>query len=274
MGKKLDQDKINKIMRLGREGNAVTLISEKLGVNRSTVNFYLNRGQEETINVEVRKKVLEEALWEHFREMRDFAGKKLKERLARSIVVERGRISVGVFGLPSAGWGLAVVSEWERMYKWSERERHLLKGLREHTRDSLFWDYWDEWQGKVTGYGRGSREVYEWVSDRVESCQLESRYLIRLGRESFAATLLETNGEAFDPESVNIGDEAGRSYFREIWEEVRSGPAWSQLELETERLREEEKQVQLRDLFGKMSSELEVLAMKRAFPGQCHLCPI
>lgn len=274
MGKKLDQDKINKIMRLGREGNAVNLISEKLGVNRTTVNFYLNRGQEETINVEVRKKVLEEALWEHFREMRDFARNELKQRLARSIVVERGMVSVRVFGLPSAGWGLAVVSEWERMYKWSERERHLLEGLREHTKDSLFWDYWDEWEGKVTGYEGVSREIYGWVSDRVEACQLESRYLARLGRECFAATLLETSREAFDPETVNIGNEAGRSCFREIWEEVRVGPAWPQLELETEKLKEKQKQVQLRGLFDKMSPELEILAMKRAFPGQCRLCPI
>ena len=274
MGKKIDQDKINKIMRLGREGNSAILISEKIGVNRSTVNFYLNRGQEETINVEVRKKVLEEALWEHFREIRDFAGKGLKERLARSTVVERGMISVGVFGLPSVGWGLAAVSEWERMYKWTERERHLLGGLREHTRDSLFWDYWDEWQGKVAGYERASGEIHDWVSGRVESCQLESRYLVRLGRECFAATLLETNREAFDPESVNTGNEAGHPYFREIWEEVRVGPAWSQLELETEKLKEEQKQVQLSGLSGKMSSELEILAMKRAFPGQCRLCPI
>ncbi len=274
MGRKIDKDKINKIMRLGREGSSITNISEKLGIHRQTVNFYLNRGEEETINVEVRKKVLEEALWEHFREIRDFAGKELKERLTRSIVVEKGRVSVRVFGLPSAGWGLAVVSEWERMYKWSERECHLLEALREHTRDSLFWDYWDEWQGKVTGYVGVSREIYDWVSDRVESCQLESRYLARLERECFAATLLETNGEAFNPEIVTIGNEAGPSYFREIWEEIRAGTAWPQLELETEKLKEEQKQVQLRGLFDKMSSELEILAMKRAFPGQCRLCPI
>lgn len=274
MGKKIKSDKVNKILRLGREGNSISNIAEKLGINRQTVNFYLNRGQEETINVEVRKKVLEEALWEHFREMRDFAGNELKEKLARSTVVKRGMVSVRVFGLPGAGWGLAVVSEWERMYKWLERERHLLEGLREHTRDSVFWDYWDEWQGKVAGYERASGEIHDWVSGRVESCQLESRYLVRLGRECFAATLLETNREAFDQETVNIGNEAGLSYFREIWEEVRGAPAWPQLELETEKLKEEQKQVQLRGLFGKMSSELEILAMKRAFPGQCRLCPI
>ncbi len=274
MGRKINKDKVNKIMRLGREGSSISNIAEKLGINRQTVNFYLNRGQEETINIEVRKKVLEEALWEHFREIRNFAGKELKERLARSIVVERGRVSVGVFGLPSAGWGLAVVSEWERMYKWSERECHLLEALRAHSRDSLFWDYWNEWQGKVTGYDRDSREIYDWVSDRVEVCKLESRYLVRLERECFAATLLETSREAFDLETVNIGNEAGHSYFREIWEEVRGGPAWPQLELETEELKKEQTQVQLKGLFNKMSSELEILAMKRAFPGQCRLCPI
>ena len=150
----------------------------------------------------------------------------------------------------------------------------MLEALREHARDSLFWDYWDEWQGKVAGYERASREIYEWVSDRVESCQLESRYLVKLGRECFGATLLETNREAFDPEAVNTGNEAGRSYFREIWEEVRGAPAWPQLELETEQMKGEQKQVQLRGLFDKMSPELEILAMKRAFPGQCRLCPI
>ncbi|GAJ01120.1 unnamed protein product, partial [marine sediment metagenome] len=163
--------------------------------------------------------------------------KQKAKRLRREAMTPEER----VFGLPSAGWGLAVVSEWERMYKWSERECHLLEGLREHTRDSLFWDYWDEWEGKVTGYEGVSREIYDWVSDRVEACQLESRYLARLGRECFAATLLETSREAFDPESVNIGNEAGRSCFREIWEEVRVGPAWPQLELETEKLKTEQR---------------------------------
>ncbi|GAH81659.1 unnamed protein product [marine sediment metagenome] len=80
MGEKIKSDKINKIMRLGREGNSISNIAEKLGIHRQTVNFYLNKGQEETINVEVRKKVLEEALWEHFREVRDFAGKELKQK--------------------------------------------------------------------------------------------------------------------------------------------------------------------------------------------------
>lgn len=286
------------MIRLRGQRKSINDIAETLGIHRQTVRTHLKERKDILLADEARKQVLVEAFRDHLKELFDYGAKGLKKRLAPSIQRDYELSKIGISGreileVPIEKWVPALPGEWKRMHEWSLRESHLLQALREHTGDSPVWIHWDKRQGEVADYKKAGQKLRKELNAKVESCLgFEPSGYLRETREwFFGCALLETSGEPYEKENVTVkfehgimtlghtgikikGNESQHSYLAKILVEAKNLPEWSRLESETRKLKERKKQVELWEIHSRINSELEILAMKRAFPGRCHLCPI
>lgn len=286
------------MIRLRGQRKSITDIAESLGIHRQTVRTHLKERKDVILADEAKKQVLVEALREHFKDLSDVLEKGVKKRLAPSIQRDYEMNVIGIstreiLAAPIGKWVPALAGEWKRMYEWSSREAHLLNALREHTRDSSLWYWWDKWQKEVKPYRDAGWKLRSLLLGMSVSCLgfEPSGYLRDTHEWSLGCGLLGTSGEPYEEENVTVkfehgniilghsgikfkGDEARYSCLARILEEVKNLPEWSQLESETAKLKEKDKQVELWEIHSRINSELEILVLKRAFPGRCHLCPI
>jgi hypothetical protein len=63
-------------------------------------------------------------------------------------------------------------------------------------------------------------------------------------------------------------------WLRDILKEAETLPEWAALEAATKEMRAAEKQKKLMGIIHKIDSALDGIALMRAFPGRCHLCPV
>jgi len=302
MGKKISEEMLSQILRERRQGKSIAAIAQSLGVHRQTVRFYLKEKQDDILRDEVRKEVLAMALRDHFKELADFAGKELKEKFRASYpegteAFQALELSGGLVGMPAVGSPFYVANEWERMYIESSRTKHLAKALREHTADSLLWAYWDEWETNVSDYKLQSLGLRGTVlllpdAEPPEDLRIEPEYIPILHKWLLGNLLLQASGALYRKE-VNaqiIGKSAKAPYEQLVLDgvaiRVEDGKALlnyliNRLEqvqltelLQSAALAMKDRQSYLADIASKIRSELDALALKRAFSGRCHLCPI
>jgi len=306
MGKRISEEMISQILRERRQGKSVNAIAQSLGVHRQTVRFYLKEKQDDILRDEVRKEVLATALRDHFNELADFAGKELKEKVrasypeGTSAVQTALELSGGLVGMPAVGSPFYVANEWERMYVESSRAKHLTTALREHAADSPLWAYWDKWQRNVSDYKLQSlrlRVVVLLLPDAEPPAALKAapEYIPVLHKWLLGELVLRASG-ALHGKEVNaeiVGRSAKAPYEQLILDGVaiRVEDGKALLDYLVERLETLEKlelaeslksaalamrnwQSTLTVIANEICSELDALALKRAFSGRCHLCPV
>lgn len=293
--KKVTNDQIRQMMDLRRGGKTITAIAEMLGLNRHTVRVYLKQNEDEFFRQEVRRGVMGEALAKHFEDLSHFANTELREKLRASypegLKIPQGKILGGLLWLPAIGSPLYMAEEMERMYADSTKTRHLKRALREHSEDSPLWHWWDKLQRErladyIGGVSFFSRIVVETESELTQRVKLE--WIPSIQKWLFGNLLRKASGESYEELEVR-GDElvyrgtviarvkdgkAFNDYLAGVLEKAEKTSEWGALREATEKLKGKEKQSELRHIFAEMDSALDVLVLKRAFPGRCHLCPI
>lgn len=309
-------EQVQEMMRMRRQGESIQAIAQAIGCHRQTVRTYLKEKRGDILAEEARKEVLTGELLSHFQELVSFAQVGLKRRLdasplkqERKIVTRRqpGAISFeGLLGLPSIGPPIFMHNEWVKMYCPSAKDDYLMKSLREHTKESMVWTYWDEWWRKLAEYETASRNFFEWLEDNVETDLydlidvsqtrlvqiwlfgsilritsdggaewLQIRGQTLLSSESKART---TTGEEAFLILAQTKDESGRKYLQEymsdILRQAHDKPQYSELQHFTTQTRLKETQLELRRIARNIDTALAGIELMRAFPGRCSLCPV
>jgi len=212
----------------------------------------------------------------------------------------------GLLGLPSKGPSPFMHREWARMYRPSAKDDYLMKSLREHTKESMVWTYWDEWWRKLADYETMSRDFFEWLENSVE---IDLWNLINVSQIRFVQIWLFGNilrvTSGSDAERLEISgqnllssetkartttgkeaflilaqtkDESGskqlQQYLSDILQQAHHKPQYSELQHFTTQTKLKETQLELRRIARNIDTALASIELMRAFPGQCNLCPV
>lgn len=307
-------EQVQEMMRMRRQGESIEAIAQAIGCHRQTVRTYLKEKHGDILAEEARKEALKGELLSHFQELVSFAQVGLKRRLdasplkqERKIVTGRqpGPISLdGLLGLPSIGPAPFMRNEWVRMYRPSAKDDYLMKSLREHTKESMVWTYWDEWWRKLAGYETMSREYFEWLEDNVETdlydiidvnqIRLVQMWLFGnilhvtsgsdaerlevIGQDLQSPESKTTRGEEVSLVLAQTTDESAskhlQQYLTDILQQAQHKPQYSELRNFTTQTRLKETQLELRRIARNMDTALAGIELMRAFPGRCSLCPV
>ena len=309
-------EQVQEMMRMRRRGESIKAIAQAIGCHRQTVRTYLKEKHGDILAEEARKEVLKGELLSHFQELVSFAQVGIKRRLdasplkqERKVLTRRqpGAISFeGLLGLPSIGPPIFMHNEWVRMYHPSAKDDYLMKSLREHTRESMVWKYWDEWWRKLADYETVSRDFFEWLENNVETdlydlIEVSQIRLVQIWL--FGSILRETSGggaewlqirgqtvlstetkaiTATGEEASLIlaqaADESGskhlQRYLPDILQQAHDKHQYSELRHLTTQTRLKETQLELRRIARNIDTALASIELMRAFPGRCSLCPV
>ena len=303
---RITEEQETEILRLKREGKSISDIARAIGCHRQTVRMHLKEKHGDIVAEEARKQVLIEELREHFRELASFASIDFKWRLKASRteipgltgfeVATPGPISVaGLLGLPGPGTSEYVSREWQRMYYPLPKGGHLIKALREHTKNSDLWTYWDRRRKEVAVYEASSRHILQWIVAKTEpECwqKIDPENMGSVQWWLFGNVLLKASGS--EQEKLEIKNRELQApnewliaravkgedpkdfndWLSNILSEVETQPEWKTLLSSISYLRETETQKRLRDITLNINAALEGIEIMRAFPGRCHLCPV
>ena len=298
---KITEQMVTEMTRLRRQGYSISAIAKAVGCHRQTVSTYLKEKHEDGVGDDARRQVLAQALTSHFEQLARFAQVDLKLRLDASVPEYEkrrreprpmGPISTnGTLGYPSTGRTGYMALEWARMYSPSPRESYLLRALREHTRDSSVWVYWDSWRNKVADYQKASRAVWIWLEEWLEDEPPEGTGPgeIEPWRDGlFGNILLAASGqETAEPDEMlkEAGEGEGvmpaahsreailSQYIIKVIREVKKRPEWGELESAMRQLKSRESQVELKRIARELDDALVSVELMHAFPGHCALCP-
>ena len=307
-------EQIQEMMRMRRRGESIKAIAQAIGCHRQTVRTYLKEKHGDILAAETRKEVLTGELLGHFRELVSFAQVGLKRRWDESPSKQEGKIVTGrqpgaislngLLGLPSIGPAPFMRNEWVRMYRPSAKDDYLMKSLREHTKESMLWTYWDEWWRKLAGYETASRDFFEWLEDNVETdlydiidvnqIRLVQMWLFGnilhvtsgsdierleiIGKDLLSPESKTTRGEEVSLVLAQTKDESAskhlQRYLIDILQQAQHKPQYSELRNFTTQTRLKEAQLELRRIARSIDTALVSIELMRAFPGQCNLCPV
>ena len=309
-------EQVQEMMRMRRQGESIKVIAQAIGCHRQTVRTYLKEKRGDILAEEARKEVLTGELLGHFRELINFAQVGLKDRLDASPLKQERKVPTrrqpgaisfeGLLGIPSIGPPVFMHNEWIRMYRPSAKDDYLIKSLREHTKESMVWTYWDEWWRKLAEYETMSRDFFEWLEDNVETdlydridvsqAKLVQMWLfgsiLRITSDGGAEwlqikgqTLLSTETKATTTTGdeaflilAQTKDESSRKYLQEylfdILHQAHDKPQYSELQKITTQTMLKEPQLELRRVARNIDTALAGIELMRAFPGRCSLCPV
>jgi len=189
-----------------------------------------------------------------------------------------------------------MANEWKRIYEPALRVNPLQEALKAHTEDSALWRYWDEWEYIVEQYELVSADFRGWVNRKTEmpeiSLVVNQDDLSKIQKWLLGNVLRLASGEPYSGLSVvkvktrqelqdlngtvvAQAEEGGEVLYQRLVGILKEAQELDLLNELQETMKEvKEKQDKLLEISIKIVSELEILGMKRAFPGSCRLCPI
>ncbi len=262
------------------EGKTFKSIAVEVGRHWQTVRKYTIKALQEKEGKELRRDALKDALSGHFKDLvgaLDSLNKLLQ--------------------MPSQNWQKPI-NGWQPPVP-ERRNRLLLQALRDsHVRESPLWSWWDSWNQVRGVYDRALAPLRNKVM--VELTKLHQSYPgasfeltddltgILLSR----SVSLAQGAALYEPSMLRVRPSADEEGQREVEElmlaqstRLAIGENMAGLQERLSRIMEtlgEWEEVQeLARLFRQMAEtrdmieeEVEVLSLRRAFPGHCRLCPI
>lgn len=293
--KRITEEKITDMKRLYLEGMTISAIAEELDVHRQTVAGYVAPKNRDIIADEVRKQLLGEELRNHFDQLKGFVRQDIRKQINASApgdTAAQGTISTaGVLGLPYSGTGAPhyITGEWSRMHNPPPWEQHLLKSLREHTRDSKLWVYWDRWHKKASHFEAASRALWERLKEKLEDDPPDDIRDVEIVRSWVFGNIIMIAGDR-DPagvETLTQGAKPGEfrpvvysnpsyisRYAQKFLEDVKGWPELDNLKSAMSELADHKSQSELRRLAGEIDFVLAGIELMKAFPGRCEICPV
>jgi hypothetical protein len=269
----LRDDEVDQMLVLYSQGKTFKAIARSTRRHWQTVRKYVLKDLREREGKEARKEALKSALTLHFQDLTEVL-QTMKAQLR----------------LPNPREHRAPAFSWPPE-DVERREQLLLQALRqEHARGSPLWGWWESWQKAWGAYSSGAPVLESRLSEEVGKLSLS--YVECIITENITPVLLNqvygvvhgSGGYDLDKLLVVRGAVAGGG----LWlgqnahlarcreQEVREAL------LEMERGMKEWPEVKalagsywhLVETRNQMEEEIEILSLRRAFPGRCRLCPV
>ena len=297
---RVTMEKLTKIRQLFREGMPIVEIAKATDLHRHTVRTYLKEKFEDVVADEARKESLLEGFKLHFKDIKGFALKDLRQQLAASLpqfqrkaVCDPGSISTdGMIGIPGTGTPQYMAEEWTRIYDPSlPGYNHLMRSLRVHTKEFTLWTHWDRLRKVVAAYENSSKEAWEWLAEQIGNIPAEKYSpldTVSFRNLVFGNILLVSSGN--EPRAHELSVEGSASngiaptikskesplstLAMELLDEARKKLAWSALEHAMKDLSGSDTQRELKSLVRKIDESLVGIELMHAFGGRCELCPV
>ena len=279
-GPRVLDEELERMVALYLEGKTFKSIAVEVGRHWQTLRKYTIKALQEKEGKELRRDALKDALSGHFKDLvgaLDSLNKLLQ--------------------MPSQDWQKPANS-WQPPVP-ERRNRLLLQALRDsHVRESPLWSWWDSWNQVRGVYDRAlaplRNKVMVELTKLHQSCPGTSFELtddltgILLSR----SVSLAQGAALYEPSMLRVRPSADEEGQREVEElmlaqstRLAIGQNMAGLQERLSRIMEtmgEWEEVQeLARLFRQMAEtrdmieeEVEVLSLRRAFPGRCRLCPI
>jgi len=259
------------------QGKSFKAIARETGRHWQTVRKYTVTALQEREGKEVRQGALKEALVGHFEDLRGALG-----------------------ALP----GLLVMPRtdaWEPLQDWQpptpdRRDGLLLQALRDsHAKGSPLWSWWDGWNETMGAYARALPALRDRIAKELARLAKHPGVSLTDGLPPvvIARGVSVAHGiSIYDPEILQVrlpGDQNPPGEKEELWlsqsTRLAEGKGMEKLRKQLAVLMrgmgdwEETKELarlyrQMADLNAKIEEEIEVLSLRRAFPGRCRLCPV
>ncbi len=279
-GPRLREEEVERMVALYLEGKSFKAIGQEVGRHWQTVRKYAIKALQEREGRELRREALKGALADHFQDLVHALGS-LGELLDMPEVIRRE--------LPH-GW---------RPPTPERRNRLLLQALRDsHVRESPLWSWWDSWNQAREAYEKALSALRQRVMGEIARLEKSYPRVSLTSTEALAEVLfyrgasIAQGASLYDPSMLRVRPLVGQQGKRdgeELWLGESTRLAAGQ---DIARLRK-----QLSELMGdmgkweeiqglarlyrqmvetkdKMEEEVEVLSLRRAFPGRCRLCPV
>lgn len=279
-GPRVLDEELERMVALYLEGKTFKSIAVEVGRHWQTVRKHTIKVLQEKEGKELRRDALKDALRGHFKDLVGALGSLNK-----------------LLQMPSQDWKKPTNS-WQPPVP-ERRNRLLLQALRDsHVRESPLWSWWDSWNQVRGVYDRALAPLRNKVM--VELTNLHQSYpgaSIELTDELTQMLLTRSisiaQGSAlYDPSMLKVRLSADKEGQREVEElmlaestRLAIGQNMAVLKEQMsglmEEMREWEEVKELARLYRQMAEtrdmmeeEVEVLSLRRAFPGHCRLCPI
>jgi len=260
-------------------GKSFQAIAKTLGRHWQTVRKYTTRELQESEGRALRREALMRALMEHYGDLVQ-ALQSLPSIL---------RLPDQVSYQPDCDWQPRAPDR---------RTGLLLDALREsHIKDSNLWAWWDRWDQIAKSHAAGVQAIRARVSTEMTKLEKSAGRGARITTDRLAEILFQRaysiscGSPIHDPSSLRVRAaevvQAMSNPERLLLDEsvVAEGPGMGDLK---ERLAKVMKRMvdweevrQLTGLHGEMTrlqesiaEEVEILSLRRAFPGHCRLCPV
>jgi hypothetical protein len=278
-GPRIRDDELERMVALYTEGKSFQNIAKQVGRHWQTVRKYTIRELQNREGAAMRREALMSALAEHYRDLVQAlqsvpATLKLPDKISYQV---------------SADWQLPVPDR---------RSRLLLDALREsHIKESRLWSWWDQWNRAAKAKEEALRALRQKVSRAMARLDKSKGGEARIMGDSLAEALFERGtsishgAPVHDPSelSVRLAEVVqARSNPEQLWlgeSVVADGPGMGELKQSLAKVlkgateweevgRLAELQQELAKLEDEIAEEVEILSLRRAFPGHCRLCPV
>lgn len=278
-GLKIRQDEIDRMVSLYLEGKSFEAIGKETGRHWQTAQKYTLQALKERPNQELRREALKEALSAHFQD--------LIKALASLIQLLQ---------LPDEdNWN---IREWQPPVP-DRRNRLLLEALKvSHAQESPLWDLCDIWNDERIRYqksldnlrGKVDNELQALenklagsgikVADRFTEILVKRGISLAKGHPIYNPSMLnvklnvtEESGDA--QETLLLGANTQLASAKDMGDVLpKASTIMTEMQhwIEVKSLHTNfEKMVEIQD---GIEEEVEVLSLKRAFPGRCRVCPV
>jgi hypothetical protein len=278
-GPRVRDDELDRMVALYLEGKSFDYIAREVGRHWQTVRKYTIKSLQEREGRELRREALKQALIYHY------------EDLVRALGAFRELLIMPEIGV------YRMALEWQPLAP-DRRSGLLLQALRDsHAKESPLWSWWDDWnragQSYVAALGALKVRVAAGIKNveklcEEDSCTLNDELAEMLYRRAAAAA---QGTRLYDPSMLQVRQSAGppnQACQQELWlgnsTRLAQGRTITRLEEHVSELMDvsEWKEVkelarlydQMKNIGDKMAEEIEVLSLRRAFPGHCRLCPV
>lgn len=279
-GPRVLDEELERMVALYLEGKTFKSIAVEVGRHWQTVRKYTIKALQEKEGKELRRDALKDALSGHFKDLVGALDSLNKLLQMPSQDMQK----------PTNGWQPPVPER---------RNRLLLQALRDsHVRESPLWSWWDRWNQMREAYDKALFPLREKVPAELiilhesypeASLELTDELTQMLITRSIS---IAQGSDLYDPSMLRINPSTGKEGEREV-EELSLGQSTrlaigqnmaglqERLSRIMETMGEWEEVQELARLFRQMAEtrdmieeEVEVLSLRRVFPGHCRLCPI
>ncbi len=279
-GPRIREEELEQMIPLYLEGKSYKAIGQEVGRHWQTVRKYVIKALQEREGRELRREALKGALADHFRDL----------------VLALGSLGK-LLETPEVGRHM-IPGSWQPPTP-ERRTRLLLQALREaHAKESPLWAWWDDWNRARKSYDETLLALRQRVvKEAAKLGQLSSGVSRAITKELIEvlvqkAASLARNTLLYDSSmiEVRLADNQGKNiYPEELWlgqsTRLATGQDMAKLRGEVSQLMKDMAEWQevkestrlyrqMAETKDKIDEEVEVLSLRRAFPGHCRLCPV